>query len=123
MNITFDIFVLYPGIEEDMGPEEFIIFKEIHNTFQSRLNLLNEEMVKEEELEACCVMIHFLPPTDGQTPEDLLRSAKQNPDNQIRISVNGYSTELTERIMNSITQQDIELLNERLVNNLGKFMN
>ena len=59
MNIEFDIFNKYPGIERLMNISERAVFEIIKNLFKERLNILIPEIDKEEKDRNAFVMIHL----------------------------------------------------------------
>lgn len=117
MNILFDVFVLLKGSEDEMTPEEAATFYEIKIYFEQRLNPLKDQMDAEELKDACCVMIHILP------PQEEWALPKEQRSDKVRISVNGYNPELNKKIHESFTQADFEIINKRLDNIAGRFRN
>ena len=102
MVIVFDIWVLNPG--ETYSPEEEVVFKTIHDFVYDRIVFLYDEITKEEEVrkeQSPCVMI------------ELIRK---------RLSFNGYSQQLTEKLKGCFNDNDWVLLGQRFDQAFG-FLN
>ena len=107
MNIKFDIFEALPGSEDMVMAEEKILFDTIKGFFIQRLKPLegkiNDEEIKNDKAN---VMVHLI-----------------NPNPKEKVSVNGYTDELTKKIENSFTNEDMEYLNKLLIEKLGGTLN
>lgn len=111
MTILFDIFILLPGWEQDLKPNERVIFNEIISFFEQRLNLLKDEIERQEAANPkgdSCTMIHFLPPESQWT------LPKEQQDQKIKISSHGYTPELKKKMEESFNNNDFILLNQKL---------
>jgi hypothetical protein len=117
MRVLFDIFVKIPELMEEMGIDDKAVFDEIVSYFSGRVAPLKELIEIEEGEKACCVMIHFLP------PEEEFSLPPEQQSQQIRVSVNGYSPQLTQKIKNSFSPSDGEMINQRLIKVWAKFNN
>jgi|ERR1700743_857414 len=102
MIILFDLWVLNP--DENYSPEEKIMFNTIHEFVHDRIVFLYDEITKEEEerkKDSPCIMI------------ELIRK---------RLSFNGYSPELTQKLKGCFNNNDWELLGKRFDDAYG-FLN
>lgn len=118
MNIQFDIFVLVEGMREGLDPEGLAIFEEIERYFSNLLNPLKEKMDQEEQKNNdCCLMICLLPPEEEWALPAYTRT------NKVEIRPFEYSDGLSRQIIESITQNALSFLNNRLQNIVSAFRN
>jgi hypothetical protein len=92
MIILFDLWVLGQEQMKHTSFEEELVLKTIFNFVCDRIILLEKEIDQEEEGRKegdCCIMIEII---------------------RKRISFNGYSEKLTEKLKNCFTKNDSEIL-------------
>lgn len=107
-------------MEEEMNIEDKVIFHEIISYFEERLKPLKEEIEGQEiekSEEACCTIIHLLPPKEQWV------LPKEQQDKNIRISSHGYSKSLRDKMEASFNNNDFMILNEKLENLSASFRN
>lgn len=119
MNIQFDIFSIIPEMAQEMNLEDKAIFDEIVGLFERRLEPLRKEMEEQELTDnpPCCIMIHFLP------PQEQWALPKEQQDQKIRVSANGYNADLKNKIDLCFVDKDFTELNNRLEQIAAGFRN
>ena len=92
MKLLFDLWVLHPEKIKEASPEEELVFETIWNFVHDRIYILDKEIGMEEELykeNDPCILIEII---------------------KKRLSFNGYSDELTEKLKSCFTENDEKIL-------------
>ena len=95
MVIIFDIWVLNPQPEGGYSPEEELIFKTIHDFVYDRIVFMCDEITKEED------------ENTGKSPCIMIELIKK------RLSFNGYSPRLTQKLKGCFNENDSVILGQR----------
>lgn len=111
MKILFDLQILHPDKWKIKSDEEAKVFREIWNMVYERILILKDQIEKEEE--------DFPTFADGKMDTAIYINLTTLP---MMIIPKGYTKELTNRILCSFSQKDIELLWKR-VENMDPWLN